>query len=234
MDKDFEEVKERQNKRGADEVSPDITVTPKGENVPFKVLVNKRPSDMKQPSGQPLKLPASTNLRALSLKKCGKVNVSNLPGMRNLSKSIIVHHNRNANIIQSYGRYNDVMSHENFEQDYEDGEFDPKSVDAKKNAIVLKDLPYRNELESSYLSVKGQRNGGVHIKTPNTKKTAISGTETGITAATSGVHQYLASRQLFGSMAFGGENGPVLAMTVDDSESKTGASGQNALLSLLS
>ena len=35
-----------------------------------------------------------------------------------VSKSIIVHHNRNANIIQSYGRYNDVMSHENFDQEY--------------------------------------------------------------------------------------------------------------------
>ena len=35
-------------------------------------------------------------------------------------------------------------------------------------------------------------------------------------------------------MAFGGDNGPTLAMTVDDSESKTAASGQNALLSLLS
>lgn len=34
---------------------------------------------------------------------------------RNLSKSIIVHHNRKTNIIQSFGRYNDIMSHENFE-----------------------------------------------------------------------------------------------------------------------
>jgi hypothetical protein len=34
---------------------------------------------------------------------------------RNLSKSIIVHHNRKTNIIQSLGRYNDIMSHENFE-----------------------------------------------------------------------------------------------------------------------
>lgn len=35
-----------------------------------------------------------------------------------VSKSIIVHQHRNAHVIQSYGRYNDVMSHENFDQEY--------------------------------------------------------------------------------------------------------------------
>lgn len=45
---------------------------------------------------------------------------------RNLSKSIIVHHNRKTNIIQSLGRYNDIMSHENFEQNYEITEADVK------------------------------------------------------------------------------------------------------------
>ena len=59
------------------------------------------------------------------------------------------------------------------------------------------------------------------VKTPTVKKTAISNTET---AATS-------KCQLFGSMVFN-DKGPVLAMT--DSESKTGASGTNALLSLMS
>ena len=39
------------------------------------------------------------------------------------------------------------MSHENYE------EFEPKS---KKEPILH--LPFRHELESSYLSVKGQRN----------------------------------------------------------------------------
>lgn len=34
---------------------------------------------------------------------------------RNLSKSIIVHHSRKTNIMQSLGRYNEVMSQENFE-----------------------------------------------------------------------------------------------------------------------
>jgi hypothetical protein len=103
------------------------------------------------------------------------------------------------------------MSHEKFEKEYE--EFEQRG---KKEPIVLKDLPYRNELESSCLSVKGLRN--IQLNTP----IAVSGTDT---AATSGVHQYFASRQLFGSMAFGGDNGPTLAMTVDDSESKTAASG---------
>jgi len=41
------------------------------------------------------------------------------PGQK-LSKSIIVHQNRNVNVIQSYGRYNDVMSHVNyFDQEYQ-------------------------------------------------------------------------------------------------------------------
>ena len=31
---------------------------------------------------------------------------------RNVSKSIVVHHNRKANIIQSFGRYTDVTSYE--------------------------------------------------------------------------------------------------------------------------
>ena len=35
-----------------------------------------------------------------------------------LSKSIIVNQNRKQ-IIQSLGRYNDIMSHENFEQEFE-------------------------------------------------------------------------------------------------------------------
>jgi len=39
-------------------------------------------------------------------------------GRSNLSKSIIVNQNRNQ-IIQSLGRYNDIMSHENFEQEFE-------------------------------------------------------------------------------------------------------------------
>jgi len=43
-----------------------------------------------------------------------------MPVTKNISKSIVVNHNRKANIIQSYGRYNDIMSHENFEQAYEE------------------------------------------------------------------------------------------------------------------
>ena len=41
---------------------------------------------------------------------------------KNLSKSIIVHHNRNANVIQSLGRYNDVLSADNFEYQLGDKE----------------------------------------------------------------------------------------------------------------
>lgn len=39
-------------------------------------------------------------------------------GRNNLSKSITVNQNRKQ-IIQSLGRYNDIMSHENFEQEFE-------------------------------------------------------------------------------------------------------------------
>lgn len=38
---------------------------------------------------------------------------------RNLSKSIIVHYQRKAKVTHSLGRYNDVLSHENFDAGYE-------------------------------------------------------------------------------------------------------------------
>lgn len=70
---------------------------------------------------------------------------------RNLSKSIIVHHNRKTNIIQSFGRYNDVMSHENFEQDYEARE--GVAGDGNDSKETVQDL---YQLDDSF-SVKPQR-----------------------------------------------------------------------------
>lgn len=47
-----------------------------------------------------------------------RVNKFANEGRSNLSKSIIVNQNRKQ-IIQSLGRYHEIMSHENFEQEFE-------------------------------------------------------------------------------------------------------------------
>ena len=50
-------------------------------------------------------------------KKVIKAPDNCVPAQRNVSKSIVVHHNRKANIIQSFGRYTDVTSHEDHDDD---------------------------------------------------------------------------------------------------------------------
>ena len=80
-----------------------------------------------------------------------------------VSKSIIVHQHRNAHVIQSYGRYNDVMSHENFDQEYYEK---PEKVEDLYN------------LDESIQVV------------PKVKQ-HVGSAATGQTAATSGTRQYM-------------------------------------------
>ena len=122
------------------------------------------------------------------------------------------------------------MSHETFDQDYLDEAFDdpkPAGTDGNKPTQVLKYLPHRRELEESQLLVRSPRNGtaGTQKTSSNGNKNAVSGTDTGFTAATSGPHQYFASRQLFGSVVFGGDHGKMPAINLNDIETKTDASG---------
>ena len=77
-----------------------------------------------QPDAQIRQIPAQKdsktvgNARNPSQKNSITLNKLANEGRSNLSKSIIVNQNRKQ-IMQSLGRYHEIMSHENFDQEYE-------------------------------------------------------------------------------------------------------------------
>ena len=118
---------------------------------------------------------------------------------RHMSKSIIVHHNKKSNIIKSFGRYNDIMSHENFEQDYEinkniDG---PNAVQEKVHELYKLDDSYDSTVVPARVQNQNNKNG------LGNKQHASAATSAGQTAATSNQNNnYFASRHFVDSSGF--------------------------------
>ena len=187
-----------------------------------------------QPDAQIRQIPAQKdsktvgNARNPSQKNSITLNKLANEGRSNLSKSIIVNQNRKQ-IMQSLGRYHEIMSHENFDQEYE----------TVNNDNTMQEVTDLYHLDDSYdMAIQQQRIAAAQANKVNQKQLSAGDgmtTSGGQTAATSGNH-YFASRGFAASFVIEHDSNQANANIAADASArkKQTTSGQNALLSLIS